>query len=104
MSNIAILAMSVYASDLSDKDVYDFEPARTEAIVDETCLPQSPPRSPGSTRSRFRRLFRRASDTEPRPGLSEKGRIFGVPLETSILYANVAITLTDEEGESFVYS
>ena len=29
--------------------------------------------------------------------------IFGVPLQVSIRYANVAISLTNEQGESFVY-
>lgn len=29
--------------------------------------------------------------------------IFGVPLEVSIKYANVAISLTNEQGESYVY-
>lgn len=29
--------------------------------------------------------------------------IFGVPLEDSINYANVAISLTDENGKSYVY-
>lgn len=29
--------------------------------------------------------------------------IFGVPLQTSIKYANVAISLTNEQGESFIY-
>ena len=29
--------------------------------------------------------------------------IFGVPLQDSIKYANVAISLTDEKGESYVY-
>ena len=29
--------------------------------------------------------------------------IFGVPLQTSIKYANVAISLTNEHGESYVY-
>jgi hypothetical protein len=29
--------------------------------------------------------------------------IFGVPLAESIRYANVAISLTDEQGESFIY-
>ncbi|KAL7272678.1 GTPase activating protein (GAP) for Rho1p [Rhizina undulata] len=32
-----------------------------------------------------------------------KGGIFGVPLYQSIQYANVAISLTDEKGEQFVY-
>lgn len=29
--------------------------------------------------------------------------IFGVPLQVSIRYANVAISLTNDQGESFVY-
>lgn len=29
--------------------------------------------------------------------------IFGVPLSDSIKYANVAISLTNDEGESFIY-
>lgn len=29
--------------------------------------------------------------------------IFGVPLQASIRYANVAISLTDEAGKSFIY-
>lgn len=29
--------------------------------------------------------------------------IFGVPLAESIRYANVAISLTNEQGESFIY-
>lgn len=30
-------------------------------------------------------------------------RIFGVPLSVSIPYANVAISLTNDDGESYVY-
>lgn len=33
---------------------------------------------------------------------TERG-IFGVPLNVSIKYANVAISLTNEKGESFIY-
>lgn len=29
--------------------------------------------------------------------------IFGVPLQTSIKYANVAISLTNEKGQSYIY-
>jgi GTPase-activating protein SAC7 len=36
--------------------------------------------------------------TEPRP----QG-IFGVPLRQSITYANVAISLVDEHGQSYIY-
>ena len=29
--------------------------------------------------------------------------IFGVPLQTSVRYANVAISLTDHNGQSYIY-
>lgn len=35
-------------------------------------------------------------------GLQKRG-IFGVPLNVSIKYANVAISLTNDKGESFIY-
>jgi GTPase-activating protein SAC7 len=34
---------------------------------------------------------------------AEAPGIFGVPLAESIRYANVAISLTNEQGESFIY-
>ena len=37
------------------------------------------------------------------PVIEEPIGIFGVPLVTSIKYANVAISLTDENGQSFIY-
>jgi hypothetical protein len=38
------------------------------------------------------------------PFLTEKPQgIFGVPLNVSIKYANVAISLTNDNGESFIY-
>lgn len=39
----------------------------------------------------------KAEITEPSTG------IFGVPLQDSIKYANVAISLTNEHGESYIY-
>ena len=35
--------------------------------------------------------------------VEEPSGIFGVPLGVSIRYANVAISLTNEDGESFIY-
>ena len=37
------------------------------------------------------------------PILEPPSRIFGVELQNSIKYANVAISLTNEEGKSFIY-
>ena len=36
-------------------------------------------------------------------GPGSPGGIFGVPLHESIKYANVAISLTNDKGESYIY-
>lgn len=41
--------------------------------------------------------------TSPAPVIEPPPGIFGVPLHDSIKYANVAISLTNEHGESFIY-
>jgi len=35
--------------------------------------------------------------------IAEETGIFGVPLQTSIRYANVAISLFDADGNSYIY-
>lgn len=42
-------------------------------------------------------LTTRVAETSRAPG------IFGVPLRQSITYANVAISLIDENGQSYIY-
>lgn len=36
-------------------------------------------------------------------GIEQPTGIFGVPLQVSIKYANVAISLTNDHGQSFIY-
>lgn len=43
------------------------------------------------------RILSKLKTVEPSPG------IFGVPLRQSITYANVAISLVDAEGKSYIY-
>lgn len=47
-----------------------------------------------------RRLFKKDKLTTP---TAQPRGIFGVPLNVSIKYANVAISLTNDNGESFIY-
>ncbi|KAI9804533.1 MAG: hypothetical protein M1825_001432 [Sarcosagium campestre] len=49
----------------------------------------------------WRRFNTRIKREEEKAG--EPSGIFGVPLQNSIKYANVAISLTDAEGKSFIY-
>jgi hypothetical protein len=105
MSNIAILALPIYASDLENKERYDFE-----AITDEPAVPVDlyAENASKDSLSPGRRLFakwRRKPDgvrQEDDPSPNAPG-IFGVELATSIRYANVAISLQNEQGERFIY-
>ncbi|KAL1968385.1 hypothetical protein VTN77DRAFT_1914 [Rasamsonia byssochlamydoides] len=47
--------------------------------------------------------FKRNTKKEEENKGQQKGGIFGVPLNVSIKYANVAISLTNDKGESFIY-
>lgn len=107
-SNIAILAIPVYATDLNDKEDYSFEPPRTETAISQAGLAQSPFQSPGSTSSKrsiknWWKQFQRTSGVELHLEPTNTDRVFGVALHESILYASVSISLTSLEGKSFIY-
>ncbi|KAH8693006.1 kinase-like domain-containing protein [Talaromyces proteolyticus] len=63
----------------------------------ETTKSTPPPKR--SLWSRLKRNMRRGKDEE---AIIENG-VFGVPLSASIRHANVAISLTNDDGESFIY-
>jgi len=42
-------------------------------------------------------------ETNTNPSIEQPAGIFGVPLRQSIQYANVAISLVDAEGHSYIY-
>jgi len=108
MSNIAILAIPVYATDLNDKEGYDFEPPRTEATIDQPYLAQSSSQSPGSTRSKrsVKDWWKQIHKT-PGTGLqldsASTDRIFAVALRESIIHANVTILLRNDDEESSIF-
>ena len=57
----------------------------------------------GSARAPISLLSVKVESLTFRPIPTEKPGIFGVPLGKSIEYANVAISLTDQNGNSFTY-
>ena len=57
----------------------------------------------GSARAPISLLSVKAESLTFRPHSTAKPGIFGVPLGKSIEYANVAISLTDPNGNSFIY-
>ncbi|KAI1467120.1 uncharacterized protein F4812DRAFT_50121 [Daldinia caldariorum] len=75
-------------------------PATTTTTTTTTTTPASPPskRDLKSWWKAFQTRSRHQESQESQP----KG-IFGVPLRQSITYANVAISLVDEDGKSYIY-
>lgn len=66
-----------------------------------TPTPTPDPRAQGTSHSRS---FRRGSHNMSLDAVVPSGpSIFGVPLEQSICYANIAISLYNEQGEMYVY-
>lgn len=105
VSNIAILALPVYAVDIANSSAYDFETPTTDPVVSghQGSQGQQPnPKARNGRRSIFKLvdIFRRRSDNEI---VTSSSPIFGQPLAEYILLANVAISMMDEQGKPFVY-
>lgn len=111
MSNIAILALPIYATDLDNREQYNFDPIVAEpAIDDEPASEQSLQESAPNTRRVFSNWRRKSSGnklSKTKPELPEASSInftvTGVALAVSCRYANVAISTQNEDGESVVY-
>ncbi|TGZ81690.1 RhoGAP-domain-containing protein, partial [Ascodesmis nigricans] len=73
----------------------------TDAPIVGPSYPSSPP-TKASLTSWWERFRKKNSSLEGKDSLGGHG-IFGVPLHESIKYANVAINVTDANGESQVY-
>ena len=95
MSNIAILALPIYESDLNNKERYDFETITEEPVIFVEGSALDPAKESPSSRRRILSSWRKRLGNEPREDVppAETARIFGVEIATSIRYANVAISL-----------
>ncbi|EXM00470.1 hypothetical protein FOIG_07451 [Fusarium odoratissimum NRRL 54006] len=99
ISHIGIQAIPIFASDITNKEHYDFSP-----IIGDTLPARAAPdtgTAKRSRRDRLRGLFRGQRLAEPKS--ETLPAVFGVPLLTSIIYANVDISLVDEDGVSRIY-
>ena len=116
VSRISVYALPVYASELSNAEVYHFGKlpeddnvvyGATSTLVLETAKTGS-----SSKNAWWKRIGRspRQSKVEQEVVQSssklqkrEGGPVFGVALDTSTRFANVAMSLLDENGESYIY-
>lgn len=105
VSHIGIQAIPIYASDITNKEHYDFSPSAPHFIQIESPQPSSPGKL--SRRDRLKGLFRGPRplgpellpDSDPEPPIP----IFGVALKESISHAHNLINVTDEAGVKRVY-
>ncbi|KAL8747578.1 MAG: hypothetical protein Q9190_000562 [Brigantiaea leucoxantha] len=65
-------------------------------------MPQTPPSKRDLT-SWWKTFKKNTKKEDEKESLESPTGIFGVPLQESIKYANVAISLTNERGESYIY-
>ncbi|TLD26935.1 hypothetical protein PspLS_05195 [Pyricularia sp. CBS 133598] len=107
VSHIGILALPIYATDITNKDAYNFNlPTGKEvtSLLDEKSSSEGGSRNKGARRKWLRNLFSSSSaPQEQRPEQTQERQVFGVALRESITYANVCISLIDCDGYTFVY-
>ena len=109
VSNISILAVPIYAHEITNSGRYvfgDFQPAALEA--QEQQIPVRPLKETlkankwdGFASAVWRR--RRNKLSKSGASLGPEPAVLGVSLCESIKYANAAIFLTNEEGEKYIY-
>ena len=116
ISIIAVQALPVYANDLSNSEVYQFGEFSDSGLNTndeaETKSPQDSPNWAHTFRGRLSRVTAGLITKLPRklpenldisPDAVPANRVFGVALRQSIYYANVAISLVDANGTSYIF-
>lgn len=106
VSNISILAVPIYANEISNSQRYKFGDFNPRTHHDGIARPSESSKSVSRTRrwdSFANTLRRRRLQDKETEEPKKEPVIFGVALNTSIKYANVAISLINERGESFIY-
>ncbi|KAK3299726.1 Rho GTPase activation protein [Chaetomium fimeti] len=108
ISQIAILAIPIYAGDISNNESYEFEPPAVEPTSNVDTVPPSRPPPQEAKKSTPRRLLGKLTGSylqRSRPRVELPLMIFGAPLYDGLNHANVAISLseTDDCGPIYGY-
>lgn len=114
ISDIAILALPLYASDIANNQHYSFDSGLSEnsdgmpPIFTAIDLGTSKDRR-SFTRS-IKNLFKNAlssprsgQQVSPNAAAANNSAVFGVSIKQSIPYANSAISLAGDDGRSYIY-
>ncbi|KAK5700674.1 GTPase activating protein (GAP) for Rho1p [Elasticomyces elasticus] len=107
VSNISVYAIAVYAIELSNATCYEssaVEQHKNGATRDTTAVAGEKKVSP---KRGWRSFYKKTPKADMVPAAdivpAAENRIFGVALETSIRYANVSISLHDDQGQQYIY-
>ena len=111
ISNINIVALPVYATDISNRELYSFGvPGQKETgPLDQThaASPFTALKQKGLRRQKLAQQWRAlrslGSEADSAESKEQVQRVFGVALLTSIRYANIAIRVTDEHGKQYIF-
>jgi hypothetical protein len=111
ISIIAVQALPIYEQDLSNSNLYSFGDFTGTQIDSDNANKKIPKKQSSSskvispTRNALKSWWaRRTTPPQAKAGSADiPSAIFGVPLRQSIVYANVAISLIDTEGRSYIY-
>lgn len=111
VSNISVYAIPIYAHELSNASCYQFDAQETPATRKDSreATPTKPAATPTKSaatpeRRQWRALFKRSPRQQTFNAISTVPQaVFGVWLTQSIRYANVAISLYDDSGRSYIY-
>lgn len=109
VSNISILAVPIYAHEISNSRRYtfgDFDPEPLENGKQRSntrpfAVTLKPNRWDGFASAVWRHRRNKASESGSL--LKPESHILGISLSESIKFANLPFSLTNEEGESFIY-
>ncbi len=108
-SDISVLAVPIYAHEISNSARYifgDFQPGAPAVEGQEAAIKPARHILKANKWNVFAsavRHQRRAQAAKPDVARIMEPNILGVPLQESIRYANVAISLMNEKGQSYIY-
>ena len=108
VSKISVYALPVYATEISNAECYEFgrpsTPIQDSSSQSKSGVQQSSQKAQKNDSPLHPSWLRRKPVKGSQATTQEApSRVFGVELQTSIRYANVAISLQNEEGESYIY-
>lgn len=104
VTDISSLAVPIYAHEISNSRRYsfgDFTPPTTSSSVPQQNYQRSKSTIRSFTAVLLRRPKRKSEDAESTS--TPKHTVLGVPLVETIKFANIAISLTNANAESFIY-